>query len=69
MRGPGGRGMDDIAMEDPGAVLEDRFGRQRSLARAEIEVPWPVRRDRLQRLRALLLEHEQEFAAAIGAAV
>ena len=59
--------MDDIAMEDPGAVLEDRFGRQRSLARAEIEVPWPVRRDRLQRLRALLLEHEQEFAAAIAA--
>lgn len=43
------------------------FEAQRTAFAREPYPAWPVRRDRLRRLRALLLAHEREFAAAIDA--
>jgi coniferyl-aldehyde dehydrogenase len=47
--------------------LQVLFEGQRAAFAREPFPTWPVRRDRLRRLRALLAAHEREFAAAIDA--
>lgn len=46
--------------------IDTRFNAQRAFARAQAEVPWAVRRDRLLRLRRLVQESEAAIAAAIA---
>lgn len=51
----------------PPVDLQAAFERQRAAFAAEPYPPWPVRRDRLQRLRRLLEDNESRIAAAIDA--
>lgn len=46
--------------------LSVRFQKLHAQARAQTLVPWALRRDRLQRLRHLLLRHQHDIAAAIN---
>lgn len=50
-----------------GASLASVFQRQREQARSVAPAPWPLRADRLERLRGLLLAHRGALAAAISA--
>src|SRR5512134_1669031 len=52
---------------DDSPDLHTRFEDQRAAFAREPFPDWPVRRDRLRRLQALLLGHERECAAAIDA--
>jgi coniferyl-aldehyde dehydrogenase len=58
-----------LAADAPAALsdLAAAFERQRAAFAAAPYPDWPLRRDRLQRLRALLIEHELEIAQAIDA--
>jgi coniferyl-aldehyde dehydrogenase len=47
-------------------VMESLFARQHEASRAEVAAPLALRRDRLQRLRALLTENASRFEAAIS---
>jgi coniferyl-aldehyde dehydrogenase len=51
----------------PAAQLQTAFERQRAAAAAAPFPVWSVRRDRLQRLRRLLVSHERAIAEAIDA--
>jgi coniferyl-aldehyde dehydrogenase len=48
-------------------TLTARFDQLQQQARRQVAVPWSLRRDRLQRLRHLLLRHQHEIASAISA--
>jgi coniferyl-aldehyde dehydrogenase len=48
------------------AELRETFDRQFAASRAEPPATWQTRRDRLRRLRALVMTHRAAIAAAIN---